>query len=162
MKQNPYTVYDYTPSRSRDGPAKWLEGYRRLSASRCLWRLRRNLSFTENVTEVACWAHARRKFYDAQDSDERARHHRCSRWLAELYAIEREVKDADHDGAAPIALRRARSVPVLGQIKAWLDQDTEIVRCLRIPIAQLRSPMPRTSGQALATYVTQGFLPYRQ
>ena len=24
-----------------------------------------------HVTEVACWAHARRKFYDAQDSDRR-------------------------------------------------------------------------------------------
>lgn len=24
---NPYTVYDYTPDRSRDGPARWLSGY---------------------------------------------------------------------------------------------------------------------------------------
>ena len=24
---NPYIVYDYTPSRSRDGPAKWLSDY---------------------------------------------------------------------------------------------------------------------------------------
>ena len=24
---NPYTVYDYTPSRSRDGPAKWLKNF---------------------------------------------------------------------------------------------------------------------------------------
>ncbi len=39
---NPYTVYDYTPSRNRDGPARWLEGYQRLSASGRLRRLRRD------------------------------------------------------------------------------------------------------------------------
>jgi hypothetical protein len=76
------------------------------------------------VTEVACWAHARRKFYDAQDSDER----RAARMLAligELYAVERESKNADE--ATRLVLRQERSVPVLTQIKAWLEAEQDVV-----------------------------------
>nr|WP_197531015.1 transposase [Posidoniimonas corsicana] len=46
------------------------------------------------MTEVACWAHARRKFYDAQDSDEQ-RTAKMLSMIAELCAVGREAKDAD-------------------------------------------------------------------
>lgn len=122
---NPYTVYDYTPSRKRDGPAKWLkkfEGYLQADA----YGGYDGIFTAGQVTEVACWAHARRKFYDAQDSDGQ----RAAEMLAlvgELYAIEREAKEQDLDEAATLALRQARSGPVLARIKAWLDAEQEIV-----------------------------------
>ncbi len=75
---NPYTVYDYTPSRSRDSPAKWLKnftGYLQADA----YGGYDAIYHAQGVTEVACWAHARRKFYDAQDSDELSPR-RCWRW----------------------------------------------------------------------------------
>lgn len=149
---NPYTVYDYTPSRSRDGPAKWLkkfEGYLQADA----YGGYDGIFASERVTEVACWAHARRKFYDAQDSDAI----RAAEMLAlvgELYAIEREAKDAKE--AARLVLRQERSVPVLARIQAWLDAEGEVV----LP----RSPMAtaityaRNQWVALTTYTTQGFL----
>jgi len=37
---HPVVVYDYTPTRGRDGPARFLEGYLRIFASRRLLRLR--------------------------------------------------------------------------------------------------------------------------
>jgi len=70
-ENHPYTVFDYTPSRSRDGPWQFLKGwsghlqadafggYDGIYAGEAGGR----------VTEVACWAHARRKFYDARHSD---------------------------------------------------------------------------------------------
>jgi len=149
---NPYIVYDHTPSRSRDGPAKWLssyEGYLQADA----YGGYDGIFHSRNVTEVACWAHARRKFYDAQDSDQE-RATQMLALIAELYAIEREAKDADE--AARLQLRQERSVPVLDRIKAWLDAEQEIV----LP----RSPMAAAIGyaqnqwQALTTYTTQGFL----
>ena len=93
------------------------------------------------------------KFYDAQDSDEE----RATQMLAligELYAIEREAKNADDN--ARHMLRQQRSVPVLDRIKSWLDSEQEVV----LP----RSPMAtaityaRNQWQALNTYVTQGYL----
>lgn len=149
---NPYTVYDYTPSRSRDGPAKWLKnftGYLQADA----YGGYDGIFHSQNVTEVACWAHARRKFYDAQDSDSR-RATEMLAIIAELYAVEREAKDTDE--AARLSLRQARSVPVLARIKHWLDREQEVV----LP----RSPMAaaityaQNQWQALTTYVTRGYL----
>ena len=78
----------------------------------------------QNVTEVACWAHARRKFYDAQDSDEE----RATQMLAligQLYQIERESKDLSDP--LRVAVRQERSVSILAKIKTWLDREQEVV-----------------------------------
>ena len=57
---NPYTVYDYTPNRSRDGPAKWLKGYEGYLQADAYGGYD-GIFHSQNVTEVACWAHARQK-----------------------------------------------------------------------------------------------------
>jgi transposase len=161
---NPYTVYDYTPSRSRDGPAKWLTGFTGYLQADAYGGYD-GIYSGGRVTEVACWTHARRKFYDAQDSDEQ----RSTQMLAlvgELYRIERELKEAcagswselsrDEQHARIVAARGERSAPVLEKIKAWLDAEGEVV----LP----RSPMATAIGYAknqwaaLGAYVTQGFL----
>ncbi len=151
---NPYTVYEYTPSRKRDGPARWLKkfaGYLQADA----YGGYDGIFSGGDVTEVACWAHAQRKFYDAQDSDER-RSLEMLALIAELYAIEREAKEQNLDESARLALRQQRSAPVLARIKAWLDAEGEVV----LP----RSPMAAAIGyalnqwDALGAYATQGFL----
>lgn len=151
---NPYTVHAYTPSRSRDGPAKWLAeftGYLQADA----YGGYDGIYHSQDVTEVACWAHARRKFYDAQDSDA-LRAAQMLAMIGELYAIEREAKEADLDEAAVLALRQARSVPVLARIKQWLDTEGEIV----LPRSPMAAAIQYAQNQwlALTTYTTQGFL----
>lgn len=151
---NPYTVYDYTPNRQRDGPATWLAGFTGYLQADAYGGYD-GIFAHSGVTEVACWAHARRKFYDAQDSDSL----RAAEMLAligELYGLEREAKENDLDESARLALRQTRSAPVLTRIKAWLDAEKEIV----LP----RSPMGLAIGYAqnqwtaLCAYTTQGFL----
>jgi len=149
---HPYTVYDYTPSRSRDGPAKWLAGYQGYLQADAYGGYD-GIYHSQNVTEVACWAHARRKFYDAQDSDEL----RCAQILSligALYSIEREAKDAADDQR--LALRVARSVPLLAEIKAWLERERESV-LPRSPIAQAIQ-YAQNQWDALCVFTTQGFL----
>jgi len=149
---HPYIVYDYTPNWSRAGPAAWLENYREyLQADG--YAGYDGIYAGGNVTEVACWAHARRKFYDAQDSDGQRSAEMLS-MIGKLYAVEREAKSLDDD--ARLALRRERSVPVLDEIETWLDVEGEIV----LP----KSPMgaaityARNQWSALRVYTTQGFL----
>jgi transposase len=149
---NPYTVYDYTPSRKRDGPARWLLGYRGYLQADAYGGYD-GIYHAQGVAEVACWAHARRKFYDAQDSDEQ----RAAQMLAligELYAIERESKDAD--AATRLTLRQERSLPVLVRIKAWLDTEGEVI----LPRSPMAAAITYAQNQwaALNAYVTQGFL----
>jgi transposase len=149
---NPYTVYDYTPSRKRDGPAKWLSGYEGYLQADAYGGYD-GVYHSQNVTEVACWAHARRKFYDAQDSDEQ-RARQMLTLIAELYAVEREAKEIED--ASRLALRQARSVPVLARIKAWLDTEEEVV----LPRSPMGAAITYAQNQwaALNTYVTRGFL----
>jgi len=149
---NPFIVYDYTPSRSRDGPAKWLAGYEGYLQADAYGGYD-GVFHSQNVTEVACWAHARRKFYDAQDSDEE----RATQMLAligQLYQIERESKELSD--ALRVAVRQERSISVLAKMKTWLDSEQEVV----LPRSPMATAITYAQNQwtALTTYATQGFL----
>ncbi len=72
---HPYTVYDYTPSRKRDGPAAFLESFigtpeqpRYLQAD-AFGGYDVIFDAGQNVKEAACMAHMRRKFHNARNSD---------------------------------------------------------------------------------------------
>ncbi|HYW81012.1 MAG TPA: IS66 family transposase, partial [Thermoguttaceae bacterium] len=151
---HPYNVYDYTPNWSRAGPAGWLDGYEGFLQADAYGGYD-GIYAGGNVIEVACWAHARRKFYDAQDSDAR----RSAEMLAligKLYAVEREAKEKELDDETRLALRQAKSIPILDQIKTWLDTESEIV-LPRSPMGQAIT-YAKNQWAALCVYTTQGFL----
>jgi transposase len=151
---NPYTVFDYTPDRTRAGPAAWLEkfaGYLQADAFTGYDGI--YLESDGGIIEVACWAHTRRKFYDARQSDAE-RSHQALAMIRLLYDVEREAKELD---AAERAKRRqARSRPLLEQFKAWLIQQRDPV----LP----KSPMGTAisyalnNWEALMRYVDDGDL----
>ncbi len=150
--QNPYVVYDYTPDRTRAGPSNWLAGYKGYLQADAYGGYD-GIYHKGDVTEVACWAHARRKFFDAKSTDGR----RSTLMLAmvgELYDVERQAKDLSEE--ARLELRQRQSVPILARIQAWLDDEGRVV----LP----RSPMAGAIGyalnqwDALCVYTTQGFL----
>ena len=90
---SPRSRIDFSPSRSRDGPAQWLLGYSGyLEAD--VYGGYDGIFRSQNVTEVAGRAHSRRKFYDAQDSDEQ-RAELMLPLIANLYAVAREAKHAE-------------------------------------------------------------------
>ena len=71
--------------------------------------------------EVGCWAHTRRKFYDARLDDRR----RCTEMLAlirRLYDVEHEAKETELGPDARLALRQEKSVPILNEIRSRLEQ----------------------------------------
>jgi transposase len=130
-EHHPYIVYDYTPTRCGQGPLGWLgkwKGFLQADA----YAGYDKLYARGDVTEVACWAHARRKFFDAQESDP-AR----SLWMLEmirrLYAVETEARDGAPQDR--LRLRRSQSAPILEQIRLWLiEQQAQVLP--RSPIAQ--------------------------
>src|SRR3954447_14748253 len=63
----PYSVYDFTMSRARDGPASFLEGYRGFLHADAYGGYDGIYTGSDGtIVEIACWSHARRKFYDAR------------------------------------------------------------------------------------------------
>jgi len=67
---HPLTVYDYTPSRKRDGPAEFLRTYEGCVHADAYGGYDGIYTGSNGaIVEVLCWAHARRKVFDAQDTD---------------------------------------------------------------------------------------------
>ncbi|WP_460428698.1 IS66 family transposase, partial [Azotobacter armeniacus] len=65
----------------------------------------------------------RRKFVEAQQVQPKGKIGRADQalaWINRLYAIERELKQASD--AERLEARQQRSLPVLAQLKAWLDK----------------------------------------
>lgn len=140
-QDHPYTVYDYTPDRSRDGPNQFLQefsGYLQADAYSGYDRLYTDPA--RDVTEVACWAHARRKFFEAQDSDI-MRAMVLLAYIRLLYEIEREARDRKLDAAQRRALRQQKSLPILTDIEAYLRREQAQV----LP----KSPIGEAIGYAL-------------
>src|SRR5262249_10554847 len=90
------------------------------------------------IVEVACNAHARRKFYEARGSDE-LRSHQALAYYRQLYELERSA--GDFSDAQRLAMRQDLSLVILGQFRAWL----EVARAEVLP----KSPMGEAIGYAL-------------
>ena len=117
--RQPYAVYDFTDSRQRDGPARFLQGFAGdLQADAYggydgLYRDSRR-----NIIEVACWTHTRRYWWEARTSDSR-RAHEALAYVARLYQIEDVVRDAAADEVR--AARQTHALPILEDFHHWLE-----------------------------------------
>jgi transposase len=120
--EHPYTVYDFTMSRSRDGPAAFLSDYRgSLQADAYGGYDGIFLASDGGIREVACWAHARRKFYDARSNAPRQANE-VLEWIRQLYDIEDRARE--WSSAERQALRQREAAPILDRIEAKLDELT--------------------------------------
>jgi transposase/DNA-binding phage protein len=113
-------IYDYTPTRERAGPEKFLKSYRgHLQADAYVAY---DSFFTDparGMVEVGCWAHARRHFHNALEHDQ-ARMGGVLAFIAHLYGVE---KAARQSGLCGEELRRARehdARPALNQLHEYL------------------------------------------
>jgi len=112
-----HIVFDYTPSRERDGPAAFLEGYSGYLQADA-YAGYDGIYAGGQVIEIACWAHARRKFVD-NVSVERGEPFTALAFIAQLYQIERDAKGMSSRERRRFRQKHAR--PVLRAFKKWLD-----------------------------------------
>jgi len=151
-KDHPFTVYDYTPDRCRAGPAAFLEGYEGYLQADAYTGYD-ELFKAPTLSEVACWAHTRRKFYEAQGSDP-ARSMIMLAYIRLLYDVEREARGLR--GAERLALRQAKSVTILNDIEAFLKlEQTEVLP--KSPVGQAIA-YTLSNWQALIRYCEDGDL----
>lgn len=115
-------VFDYTSTRERAGPEKFLQGYRgHLQADAYVAY---DSFFTDpqrGLVEVACWAHTRRHFHKALDTDS-ARMGAVLAYIARLYAVEKQARRCGVVGQDLRLLREQASVPMLGKLQEYLEQ----------------------------------------
>ena len=92
-RTHPYNVFDFTMSRSRDGPSQFLEGYRGFLQADAFGGYD-GIYAGGRVIEVGCNAHARRKFVEAEKTSPALAHEAVAR-IRQLYAVEDEAKHLD-------------------------------------------------------------------
>lgn len=161
---HPLSAFDYAANQSRDGPAQFLKNYRgylQVDAS----AVYDEFFVGSTMTEVGCWAHARRKFYEARDLDPLLGHTALA-YIRQLYKIEstlrqrcaEEWRDLQLDERAlRIAReRQAQSRPVLEKLRTWLDAEWSKL----LPKNPLRGAMEYTlrHWDALHRYTDDGRL----
>lgn len=74
------------------------------------------------ITHAQCWAHARRKIFDARDI-EPAQADQALHAIAALYKVEQQIRDDALTGQTKLACRQTQSKPVLERFFAWIDEQ---------------------------------------
>lgn len=114
---SPIVVFDYCPSRAGKhaehfladyGGALLVDDYAGYKAL-----------FAKGLTELGCWAHARRTFFDAHQANASPIAEEAIRRIAALYRVEEAARDLNHDTRRDY--RRRHAAPVLNDLKRWLD-----------------------------------------
>ena len=112
-------VFEFTETRESEHPMRFLKDYTGFlqaddyAGFHALYRSGR-------ITHVACWAHARRKFFEvAKTLNTPGLAHEGLRFIAGLYEIEAALKDKPPDERC--AIRQSETVPRLADFKGWLE-----------------------------------------
>ena len=127
---HPLVLYEYDPSRSAEVPKRLFEGFVGILQTDG-YEGYGAIGREAGVVHVGCWAHARRKFTDAlkgagknrkrgaKRKGTRSKAEAGLRLLQKLYEIDRSVNDATAEERWRV--RQERSLPVLGDLRTWLD-----------------------------------------
>ena len=119
----PAFVFHYSPSRSQQTPltllsratqALMVDGYDGYQPACKKY----------DIARLGCWAHARRKFVDAQKAVPKGKTGKADQataFIQALYRIESNIKDEPPDRRYDIRQKEAK--PVIEKIQVWLDKS---------------------------------------
>ena len=136
-KDHPLILYDYTATRARSGPEKFLKGYCGYLQADAYGGYD---AFFKNpargLIEVGCWSHARRYYYKALESDQS---HMGSALLliAQLYRVEKQARGLSAEDR--LRLRQLSARPLLDRLHNYLEEIQ----------AEILPKSPRGAGGAL-------------
>src|SRR5215472_13413007 len=116
---HPVILYDYTPTRGRDGPARFLEGYQGYLQADAYSVYDAFFRPARGMTEVGCMMHARRYFVKALETDE-AHMGPALHLIARLYAVEDGAKRLALSAEQRLALRQRLSARLMGKLHHYL------------------------------------------
>ncbi len=115
----PAVLYRYSPDRKGEHPRAHLAAFRGILQADGYAGFAG--LYGRGVTEAACWAHARRKFFDAQTGTPLPIATEVMQRIAALYAIEATIR-----GQSPemrLQARKQHSAPLFDTLKALLDRS---------------------------------------
>lgn len=135
-------VYHYNPGRAHTVILELLEDFKGYLHCDGYGAYDTYARVAPSITLVACWMHARRKFYEvAQSSKTEGLAHAALAKISALYKLEKEAKESALDPNAIYQMRQQNAKPILDDFKIWLDENS-----LCVPP---KSPLGQAIGYAL-------------
>lgn len=120
---SPAILFNYSASRSQATPNGLLAGY---TGALMVdgYEGYRHLEQSPDIQRLGCWAHARRKFVEAQRTQPKKKQGRADYALSQiqkLYAVEKQIKDRPPNER--YEARQSKSKPIIAQLRQWLDKS---------------------------------------
>lgn len=116
----PAAVYFYSPDRKAERPASHLESFHGVLQVDGYAGFER-LTTSGTIVLAACWAHARRRFYDLHEATGSPIAGEALRRIGELYAIEASIRGRPAQERQ--AVRNVQSRPLIEAMKSWLEAE---------------------------------------
>jgi len=135
-------AFDYKKGRDTNAPREFLQGYKGTLQTDG-YNVYKHYYDNDQVTHLACWAHARRKFEKALESDRECAGHAMTE-IQKLYAIERSAKELSPEARKKMRLDLA--LPIINDLGKWLHAQ----RQQALP----KSPMGMAIGYVIPLWVS--------
>lgn len=119
------TIFRYERTRSL-AAAKTLLGDFRGYLQTDGYEVYTSIAKREEIIQLGCWAHVRRKFYDALSSD-KVRAGQVLALIQQLYKVEAQAREESLSHEQRKRLRLDESLPVLTQLGQWLQNHASKV-----------------------------------
>lgn len=116
-------VFDYQRGRSKEAPREILKdfkGYLQTDG----YTAYNSYAAKKDITHLACWAHARRYFYEARTQDRLRAEHAMDK-IQQLYTIERELRECDNEKRKEARLKK--SLPIINELGKWIAAENKKV-----------------------------------
>jgi len=146
---HPVAAYVYSEDRKAEHPASHLKGFRGLlqvdgyAGFGSLVK-----AATDGGLQLAfCWAHTRRKFYDIHVATKSPLAEQALQRIAELYAIEADIRGQTADERRTI--RQERSRPLVEAMHAWLTETLDRISGRSALAQAIRYALNHWSGLVL-------------
>lgn len=141
-KKPPAAFYRYSEDRKGERPREHLKGWRGFLHADGYSGYDR-LYEGGHVTEVACLAHMRRKFFDIHKETSSPIAEEALTRIAALYGIEKTIRGSPPDHRRTV--RQQQSAPLFKDLQAWLDGilpslpgRSELAKAVRYALTRLR------------------------
>jgi hypothetical protein len=149
----PAVWFAYSPDRKGENPQQHLKLYRGALQADAYAGFQ-NLYEGGRIVEAACWAHARRKFYEIHIAHASPTTSEAIERIAALYAIEAEIRGSTPEIRKSIRQERAR--PLIDSMHTWLEATLAKLSRKSDTAAAIRYALSRWA--ALTRYIDDGQL----
>lgn len=157
-EDHPYNVFDFTESRGRDGPARFLKDFHGHAVVDA-YEVHEGvyLGKHDQIFAACCNCHARRKFVEAKPNDPVAAARALAMYRG-LYDVEDRAKQCSAEER--LELRQRESAPLMNRLHNWLIEKSSDPRVL--PKSSLGKAVRYTLNQweELSVFLGDGSIPF--